>query len=48
MSGLERHFLGAMERGTRNASLETLFEVAKALKVEALSLIPQGMPAGRR
>lgn len=47
-SGLNRSFLGAMERGVRNSSLETLFEVAKALKVEAQSLVPPGMPAARR
>jgi transcriptional regulator with XRE-family HTH domain len=47
-SGLNRSFLGAMERGARNFSLETLFEVAKALKVEAQSLVPPGMPAPRK
>ena len=47
-SGLNRSFLGAMERGARNFSLETLFEVAKALKVEAQSLVAPGMPAGRK
>ena len=47
-SDLNRSFVGTMEHGARNSSLGTLFEVAKALKAEVQSLVPPGMPDGRK
>ena len=40
--GLNRSFLGAMDRCTRNSSLETLVKIAKALKAEPQWLVPPG------
>jgi transcriptional regulator with XRE-family HTH domain len=39
-SGLHRTYVGSVERGERNLSLENIFIFAKALKCSPIDLIP--------
>ena len=41
-AGLHRTYVGSLERGERNPSVETLLRVAKALSVPLRSLLPGG------
>lgn len=38
-SGFDRSYIGALEAGWRNPSLETICRIAKALKVDAADLV---------
>lgn len=42
-AGLDRSFVGSLERGERNPSLDTLCRIAKALGVKLASLV-EGLP----
>ncbi len=44
-AGLERSFMGRVERGTQNVSLDTLAKITRALKVDLGELLA-GLPAG--
>lgn len=39
-AGLNRAYIGYIERGERNPSTETISKIAKALKVSARDLLP--------
>ncbi len=41
-AGLHNTYIGAIERGEKNCSLETLEKIVKALKVEISELFPRG------
>lgn len=41
-SGLDRSYLGAVERGEKNVSLINIHRIAAALKVEAVELFRDG------
>ena len=48
-SGLNRSYIGSLEAGQRNPSLETICRLAKALKVDAADLVRGAQAkAGRR
>lgn len=42
--GIERTYLGAIERGTRNPTLLVLRKIALALEVEVVDLVPVNDP----
>lgn len=39
-SGIERSYMGTIERGERNPTLLKVYSIAKALKVSAAKLLP--------
>lgn len=41
-AGLHNTYVGAVERGEKNCSIETLEKIAKALEIEIRELFPQG------
>jgi transcriptional regulator with XRE-family HTH domain len=45
-SGFDRSYIGALEAGWRNPSLETICRLAKALRVDAADLV-EGTQAKR-
>ncbi len=47
-SGLDRSFISMLERGVRQPSLQTLFILAKALKVQPSEMIQQVESKSRR
>lgn len=42
LSGLDRSYVGSVERGERNISLENIFRLAEALGVPASELLETG------
>lgn len=39
-AGIERSYMGAIERGERNPSLEKIHRICKALKVKSSEILP--------
>jgi transcriptional regulator with XRE-family HTH domain len=39
-AGIERSYMGAIERGERNPSFDKIFHLCKALKIKSSEIIP--------